>query len=156
MFTSCQLIIEKHTEKEQTHVARDLSPNSVLAAAVSRRRWSLGWDSSPLGWGSLGALSETVLGSSCNMFQVSHSASAFVASSLCLLGPVIYEKVIYERVECDTYISSSFDRGDQMKRMPSFVCARFVYRWFCSGCGSCCCDRPWKKYLSSINTQEMS
>ena len=105
---------------------------------------SLGSGSLPLGWRSLGALSESVLCSSKDMFQVSHSAGSLSVSPLCLDGPVVYYDDVYS-IQV-SYIFSWWHLGDLKKRIASSICARFVYRWFCSRCGSCCYDHPWTKF----------
>ncbi len=55
---------------------------------------SLSSGGSSLGGSSLSSLSETVLGSSKHMLQVSHSASSLSVSSLSLDGPVVYRKKV--------------------------------------------------------------
>ena len=63
-------------------------------AACERRSFrdsSLGGNLSLLG-GGLSSFSETVLCSSCHMFQVSHSAGSLSVSALGLHGPVVYTR----------------------------------------------------------------
>ena len=71
---------------------------------------------------SLGALSESVLGLSGNMFQMSHSAGAGGSSSNRLLRPVVCTMS-----GSSTYISAASCRGGLNERIVSFVCSSSEY-----------------------------